>query len=433
VQRLKVRERTVRVYGGGMVALQAGIAAVTAWLLSHELIGNPSPVFAPLAAVGTLAVSVGQRVRRIVELVVGVALGVLVGSALLSLIGTGPWQLGLVVVLSILTSFALSSRAAVVIQTASTAVLITTLGPQSPNVELSRFVDALLGGSVALATAILLPVNPLRVVRRAAGPALRTLVEQLTETAEALCERDIERAIRARTRLRGNQEELRVLREAVAGAREVTRLSPLSWRHRHGVLSHYARTAEPLERAMGSSGTLIRRAVTVIEDREPVSAAMINAVLGLAEAVRILRDEFAARKEPHDARAKALQAVHHAGAAYNGEIGFSGTVVLAQIRTTASDLLVASGLSQAEANSRVRCAFGRLPEQSQQAAHSGTVGTSADHPRRSRPPGRRTRRQATRTRRISRLVSPLDAAARGDQEAGSPLPRKRAEWGGGSP
>ncbi|MBQ0904164.1 aromatic acid exporter family protein [Micromonospora sp. U21] len=433
MQRLKVRERTVRVYGGGMVALQAGIAAVTAWLLSHELIGNPSPVFAPLAAVGTLAVSVGQRVRRIVELVVGVALGVLVGSALLSLIGTGPWQLGLVVVLSILTSFALSSRAAVVIQTASTAVLITTLGPQSPNVELSRFVDALLGGSVALATAILLPVNPLRVVRRAAGPALRTLVEQLTETAEALCERDIERAIRARTRLRGNQEELRVLREAVAGAREVTQLSPLSWRHRHGVLSHYARTAEPLERAMGSSGTLIRRAVTVIEDREPVSAAMINAVLGLAEAVRILRDEFAARKEPHDARAKALQAVHHAGAAYKGEIGFSGTVVLAQIRTTASDLLVASGLSQAEANSRVRCAFGRLPEQSQQAAHSGTVGTSADQPRRSRPPGRRTRRQATRTRRISRLVSPLDAAARGDQEAGSPLPRKRAEWGGGSP
>ncbi|RLP96954.1 aromatic acid exporter family protein [Micromonospora sp. CV4] len=364
VQRLKVRERAVRVYGGGIVALQAGIAAIAAWLLSHELTGNPNPVFAPLAAVGTLAVSVGQRVRRIVELVVGVALGVLVGSALLSVIGTGPWQLGLVVVLSILTAFALSSRAAVVIQTASTAVLITTLGQQTTNVELTRFVDALLGGAVALATAILLPVNPLRVVRRAAGPALRTLVEQLTETAEALCERDIERAILARTRLRGNQEELRVLREAVAGAREVTRLSPLSWRYRHGVLSHYARTAEPLERAMGSSGTLIRRAVTVIEDKEPVPAAMIDAVRGLAEAVRTLHDEFAARSEPHEAQAKALQAVHRAGAAYKNDIGFSGTVVLAQIRTTASDLLVASGLSQADANERVRCAFGGLPDPS---------------------------------------------------------------------
>lgn len=381
VQRLKVRERAVRVYGGGIVALQAGIAAVTAWLLSHELTGNPSPVFAPLAAVGTLAVSVGQRVPRIVELVVGVALGVLVGDALLSFIGIGPWQLGLVVVMSILAAFALSSRAAVVIQTASTAVLITTLSPQAPNVEFSRFVDALLGGGVALATAILLPVNPLRVVRRAAGPALRTLVEQLTETAAALCERDIERAIRARDRLRGNQEELRVLREAVAGAREVTRLSPLSWRHRHGVLSHYARTAEPLERAMSNSGTMIRRAVTAIEDKEPVPPAMINAVLALAGTVRTLRDEFAARREPHDARAKALQAVQHAGAAYGDDIGFSGTVVLAQIRTTASDLLVASGLSQAEANRQVRCAFGRLPDPSQQARRSGPTGKGADHPR----------------------------------------------------
>ncbi|WP_091345266.1 hypothetical protein [Micromonospora rhizosphaerae] len=212
------------------------------------------------------------------------------------------------------------------------------------------------------------------------GAAEDRLVQRLK--VRELCERDIERAIRARDRLRGNQEELRALREAVAGAREVTRLSPLSWRHRHGVLSHYAGTAEPLERAMGSSETLIRRAVTVIEDREPVSAAMINAVLALARAVRILRDEFAARREPHNARAKALQAVQHAGAAYEDEkIGFSGTVVLAQVRTTASDLLVASGLAQAEANRRVRRAFGRLPDPSQQARQSRTTGNSLDHPR----------------------------------------------------
>ena len=36
----------------------------------------PQPVFAPISAVGTLAASVGQRLRRTVELIVGVAIGV---------------------------------------------------------------------------------------------------------------------------------------------------------------------------------------------------------------------------------------------------------------------------------------------------------------------------------------------------------------------
>lgn len=47
-----------------------------------------------------------------------------------------------------------------------------------------------------------------------------------------------------------------------------------------------------------------------------------------------------------------------AGRAYGHGVGFSGSVVVAQIRTAASDLLVASGIEQEEANRLIRKSFG---------------------------------------------------------------------------
>ncbi|MBM0202412.1 hypothetical protein JNW90_04240 [Micromonospora sp. STR1s_5] len=43
----------------GLIALQAGLAAALAWWLAHDLLGNPNPVFAPTAAVGTIAAAIG--------------------------------------------------------------------------------------------------------------------------------------------------------------------------------------------------------------------------------------------------------------------------------------------------------------------------------------------------------------------------------------
>src|SRR5215469_5330071 len=76
-------DRLRRLRGGALLAAQAGVAAALAWLVAHDLIGHPRPFFAPIAAVVVLNVSVGQRLRRAIELVVGVALGILVGDVLI--------------------------------------------------------------------------------------------------------------------------------------------------------------------------------------------------------------------------------------------------------------------------------------------------------------------------------------------------------------
>src|SRR5690349_361728 len=77
--RATVTDRIRRVRGSLLFAAQAGVAAGLAWLVANDLLHHNRPFFAPIAAVIALNVSVGQRLRRVVELVVGVALGILVG------------------------------------------------------------------------------------------------------------------------------------------------------------------------------------------------------------------------------------------------------------------------------------------------------------------------------------------------------------------
>lgn len=356
--RATLHDRLHRVRMAGGLAVQAGLAAGLAYLISHKVLGNPQPVFAPISAVGTLAASVGQRFRRTIELIVGVGVGVAVGDLLIYLLGTGAWQLGLVVTVAILLTIFAGASVAIVIQAAATAVLIVTLSPSTQNLEIPRFVDAFLGGGIALlVTAVLLPLNPLRVINRAARPALDLLATQLDVTADGLRSRDRATIQGALERLRDNKEELATLGEAIEGAKETATLSPARW-HRRDELTHYAEAADPIDRAMRNSGTLIRRSVTLIEDEEPVPESMPDAVGHLAESVRLLKHEFAAGEEPEKARERSLRAVSEAGRAYGAGVGFSGSVVVAQIRTTASDLLVASGIEQEEANRWIRTAFG---------------------------------------------------------------------------
>ncbi|MEU0549042.1 FUSC family protein [Micromonospora sp. NPDC005979] len=362
-----LRDRARRVRGIGGLALQAGVAAALSWLVVREVLHVSQPVFAPISAVSTLAASVGQRLRRTIELIIGVTVGVLVGDLLLGVMGTGWWQLALIVVLAILVALFLVGSAAVVIQAGATAVLIATLSPAVRDLEIPRFVDALVGGAVALlVTAVLLPLSPLRVLNRAARPALDLLSAQLEATAGALADRDIARALTARARLRQNKDELGALIEATQGAREASTLSPVHWHQRQGPVARYAQTAEPVDRAMRNAGTLIRRAVTLIEDGEPVPEPLPTAVADLSEAVRLLQRQFAAGQEPVQARERALRAVCAAGDAYRDGVGFSGAVVVAQVRTTASDLLVATGLSQEVANRVVRRAFATADTRAEQ-------------------------------------------------------------------
>jgi uncharacterized membrane protein YgaE (UPF0421/DUF939 family) len=359
-------QRLRRVRGILLHAVQAGTAAALAWYVAHDLVGHGSPFFAPISAVVVLGVSVGQRFRRAVELVLGVALGILLGDALFSLIGTGPWQIGLGVVLAISCAVFLGGSAMLVSQAGSSAVLVATLAPPAQGIYYTRFLDALIGGTAGvLVMALLLPVNPLTLVRKAAVPLFAVLAGALRDCADALARADRDAAQEVLERLRRSETVLGQFRDALVTAQEAVTLAPARWRARTP-LAQYRDSAVHVDRAVRNGRVLIRRAVALLRDGEPVPGALPAALGTLAEAVEALSRDLAGGREPVPARELCVWAVAQAGDAYRSGLGFSGTVVVAQVRSMATDLLRASGIEDRLAERAVRRAVGKLG--------SGTAG-----------------------------------------------------------
>jgi len=346
-----------RVRGGLALALQAGVAAALAWYIAHDLIGRPAPFFAPIAAVITLASSVGQRMRRTAELVVGVAIGIGIGDSLILLIGSGPFQIGLVVLLAILVATAVGGGTPLVVQAASSAVLVATLTTTS-GLPWTRFFDALVGGAVGLTVmTILLPLNPLTVVRRAADPALQALADGLHAVGAGLADCDSEAVQAALDGLRAAEARFAGLSAAVAAAGENVAFAPARW-HTRGALAQYVDGATQITYALRNSRVLTRRVLTALGDDEKVPASLPVSIGLLGDAVDLLRQEWDKGVEPVAARERALRAAAESGQAYDEGVGFSLGVVVAQVRTAATDLLRASGIEHAEAPRLVRRAVG---------------------------------------------------------------------------
>jgi uncharacterized membrane protein YgaE (UPF0421/DUF939 family) len=340
------------------LAVQTGVAAGLAWFLAHDVLGGAHPFFAPIAAVITLAVSVGQRLRRTAELVVGVAIGIAVGDAIILLIGRGPWQLGLVVFLAIVVGAAVGGGSPLVVQAASSAVLVATVTSALGGPPYARFFDALLGGAVGLAVmAVLLPLNPLTVVRRAADPALDALAAGLHGISAALAARDLDRAETVLADLRAAEATFADFTAAVTAARENSAVAPARWRSR-SMLAAYGDSADHLVYALRNVRVLVRRVITALGDGEPVPSVLPPALGLLGDAVDLLKKELADGVEPVATRERALRAAGESGQAYDDGVGFSGGVVVAQVRTTVSDLLRATGVEHAEAPRLVRRAIG---------------------------------------------------------------------------
>ncbi len=109
--------------------LQTALAASLAYLLAAVVLGNEQPFFAPIAAVISLGLTLGQRGRRAVEVVFGVTVGLLVADLIVHLTGVGAAQIGVVVALAMATVVLFSERTLLVNQAAISAILVIVLQP----------------------------------------------------------------------------------------------------------------------------------------------------------------------------------------------------------------------------------------------------------------------------------------------------------------
>jgi uncharacterized membrane protein YgaE (UPF0421/DUF939 family) len=345
VERLRLAWRSI---------FQASVSAALAWLIATELLGHPRPFFAPVSAIITLGITVGRRPQRAAEVAIGVALGIAVADLLVLEIGTGTAQLALVVALATSAAIFLGSGQMLATQAAVSAALVATLQPPADGFSFERFLDALVGGGVALViNALVLPARPLDLMRRASAPLLAELAAVLEDVGVAVERRDRERAVASLKRARSIDELAARFEEAVEVSRETTRYAPPRRRAR-GAVESYADAAARIDLAVRNVRVLARGMIRALSLDENVPPEIAGALRDLAAAVRALPDALDDEGPVEAVREPAVRAAAQATLVLERTGNMSVSVIVGQIRSTAADLLAATGMSPDLASGTVR-------------------------------------------------------------------------------
>ncbi|MCW3013237.1 MAG: aromatic acid exporter family protein [Solirubrobacterales bacterium] len=360
--RVTVRARFARLWTVLPAILQTALAAAAAFTVARDVVGHSVPFVAPVSAIIALGITYGQRTARAVEIVIGVAVGVLVADLITLELGTGPAQIALVIGLAMAAAVVVGGSRLVVSQAATSAALVASVAVPD-HVTFTRSLDALIGGAIALLVNLVIsPVNPARLAQRAATPLLDELGAVLRDVAEALELRDHDAAVDTLARARALDPLMARFSEAAQVGDEVASLSPLRRSYRAD-LAMYVREAEQLDLAVRNVRVLVRGAVRAIDLDAHVPPETILALRDLCSAVTALAPD------PLDAGRAARARQHAVSAAGGATLGLertanlSASVIVGQVRSMATDLLKGLGATDAEAVQEVRHAAHDLAEQ----------------------------------------------------------------------
>lgn len=345
-----IRRRVDRLRSRSFFIGQCALAAGVAWAIARYVVGHPQPFFAPVAAMVCLGFSFGQRLSRVAELMVGVAVGVGVGDGFVRIFGTGAPQIVFVVALAMSLALLLGAGTLMSTQAGVQAALVTTLLP-NPSAGFSRWIDAVVGGLVALAAATIAPAAAISRPRQQASAVLNELSEILVETANGLRSRAEDAAGDALRRARASESLLDDLRSAADEGVAVVRLSPFRRRHR-GRVQEIADLVVPLDRAIRNIRVLVRRCAVAVWRDEAMPPEFPNLLERLADGTRLIGESLF---EPHAdvAAHRVLGELGRRTAEMPLPTGLSAVVVLAQIRSTVVDLLELTGTTYDEARKLV--------------------------------------------------------------------------------
>jgi uncharacterized membrane protein YgaE (UPF0421/DUF939 family) len=130
--------------------LKTSVATIVAWLLCNILLGQPLPIFAAIAALLVVQPSVNQSLSKGVERSIGVVAGVLLAFGVGMLFGTSSWIVLGVIVLSLLIAWALRLTPGSANQIPISAMLVLSIGAQTPDYAVNRIIETVIGAAVAL-------------------------------------------------------------------------------------------------------------------------------------------------------------------------------------------------------------------------------------------------------------------------------------------
>jgi uncharacterized membrane protein YgaE (UPF0421/DUF939 family) len=351
LSRDEARRRSSALRSKAYLIGQCALSAAVAYAIARYVFDVAVPLFAPVAAMVTLGMTHGQRLRRALEITVGVAVGVFVGELVVSWAGMGWWQVALIVGVS-MTLAALLDVGPLLITQAGIQGLIVALLAADSTLAFGRWFEALIGCTVGLVFASVVPTSTVLRPRARAISLVRDVSDVLSRTAAAMDEQDVESIEKALVDARGTETALAALRGATADSREILRLTPLS-RERRAAIATVSALLEPLDRAIRNLRVLNRRAAVSLQTGEHTPPAYVEAVAHLAVATELVVHHIENGRPPGGLR-PALLAIARETAARAPGASLSAEVIRAQVRSMLVDYLMIVGDSFEEAQRQVR-------------------------------------------------------------------------------
>jgi uncharacterized membrane protein YgaE (UPF0421/DUF939 family) len=199
----------------------AAVAAGLAWVLAQHLFGHSKPLFAAISAIICLAPGLPSHAAQAMGLLVGVAIGIVVGE--LSLFLPEEWpllRLGVAAFVAIVAAAAFGLPPVVPIQSGVSAILVLAFGTETAGSV--RMLDVAVGAVIGLFfSQVLITRDPIRDIDDAArslfdelATGLRTCAEALQENAPETAEVGLKRLFAARRSVASLDTEIQAARNA---------------------------------------------------------------------------------------------------------------------------------------------------------------------------------------------------------------------------
>ena len=164
--------------------IQCSVTAGVAWLLASLLLGHQVPYFAAAAAILVLGLAYGQRLRRGVDVAIGVTVGVTLGDIWLLLFGAGVWLVAVCAIAMSLTT-PVGAGPLMTTQAGAQSIAVLVMAPTF-KYGIDRGLDAVIGCSLPLLVAAVAPSGPLRKPAVVAAKVVEGMAETLEAAADAL-------------------------------------------------------------------------------------------------------------------------------------------------------------------------------------------------------------------------------------------------------
>lgn len=346
--RQRTRQGARRVRATALPVAQASLAALLAWVITHDLLGHPAPFLAPIAAWICLGFTFNRVPRKVLELGVGAAIGVAVGELIFAVAGTGAVQIGAGLLVGALVGRFLDRGDLFTMQAGVNAMVVIGMGNLLGAAGgVTRLADAVVGALVAFVVSVALPGDLTVRPRRNLRGVLEELGRTLGMMADGVRRGDAEVLTDAHAQAGGVLTILTDAGNALNSSSEIVRYNPALWKYRPQVGEQQRILA--LGTRLDHTIELLLRQCRGMVDEMGASAAAAELMEDAGAVMGALAGAVGNWHPPDRARALAIDLAQRCGPSHYRDAGWRMHALLSIMRSVAIDLLQLSGLSRAQA------------------------------------------------------------------------------------